>query len=147
LVEVPSGGFSFTWAHRKVSSAILEDRLDTMNKLASLENMESSELAQKAKVKWSIEGDENSKFFHGIINKRRNNLAIRGIMVDGIGWKTRLLLKRSFFLTFKTDLRLHVLPVFLWIWSFLIDCLPIKLYTLKYTSLRRRLKESFGIVG
>nr|GFD18875.1 RNA-directed DNA polymerase, eukaryota, reverse transcriptase zinc-binding domain protein [Tanacetum cinerariifolium] len=33
----------------KVSSAILEDRLDTMNKLASLENMESSELAQKAK--------------------------------------------------------------------------------------------------
>nr|GEX98872.1 RNA-directed DNA polymerase, eukaryota [Tanacetum cinerariifolium] len=67
----------------KVSSAILEDRLDTMNKLASLENMESSELAQKAKVKWSIEGDENSKFFHGIINKRQNNLAIRGIMVDG----------------------------------------------------------------
>nr|GFA71377.1 hypothetical protein [Tanacetum cinerariifolium] len=46
------------------SSAILEDRLDTMNKLASLENMESSELAQKAKVKWSIEDDENSKFFH-----------------------------------------------------------------------------------
>nr|GEX82634.1 RNA-directed DNA polymerase, eukaryota [Tanacetum cinerariifolium] len=67
----------------KVSSAILEDRLDTMNMLASLENMESSELAQKAKVKWSIEGDENSKFFHAIINKRQNNLAIRGIMVDG----------------------------------------------------------------
>nr|GEZ52545.1 hypothetical protein [Tanacetum cinerariifolium] len=39
----------------KVSSAILEDRLDTMNKLASLENIESSELAQKEKVKWSIE--------------------------------------------------------------------------------------------
>nr|GEU61204.1 RNA-directed DNA polymerase, eukaryota [Tanacetum cinerariifolium] len=54
-----------------------------MSKLASLENIESSELAQKAKVKWSIEGDENSKKFHGIINKRRNNLAIRGIMVDG----------------------------------------------------------------
>nr|GEV11794.1 WPP domain-interacting tail-anchored protein 1-like [Tanacetum cinerariifolium] len=49
----------------KVSLAILEGRLDTMNKLASLENMESSELAQKSKVKWSIEGDENSKIFHG----------------------------------------------------------------------------------
>nr|GEU83287.1 RNA-directed DNA polymerase, eukaryota, reverse transcriptase zinc-binding domain protein [Tanacetum cinerariifolium] len=34
----------------KVSSAILENRLDTMNKLASLENMESSELAQKARL-------------------------------------------------------------------------------------------------
>ncbi|GKF54788.1 RNA-directed DNA polymerase, eukaryota, reverse transcriptase zinc-binding domain protein [Tanacetum coccineum] len=42
--------------------------------------MESLELA---KIKWSIEGDENLKKFHGIINKQRNNLAIRGIIVDG----------------------------------------------------------------
>ncbi|GJV12261.1 RNA-directed DNA polymerase, eukaryota, partial [Tanacetum coccineum] len=34
----------------KVSSAILEDRLDTMNKLSSLENMESIVLAPKAKL-------------------------------------------------------------------------------------------------
>nr|GEU86184.1 RNA-directed DNA polymerase, eukaryota, reverse transcriptase zinc-binding domain protein [Tanacetum cinerariifolium] len=47
----------------KVSSAILEDRLDTMNKLASLENMESSELAQKAKVKWSIEALDLERHF------------------------------------------------------------------------------------
>ncbi|GKE19409.1 hypothetical protein Tco_1426986, partial [Tanacetum coccineum] len=57
--------------------------LDIMNHLSSLDNTESIELAQKAKVKWSIEGDENSKFFHGIINKRRNNLAIRGTIIDG----------------------------------------------------------------
>ncbi|GKE29664.1 RNA-directed DNA polymerase, eukaryota, partial [Tanacetum coccineum] len=35
----------------------------------------------KSKVKWAIEGDENSSFFHGIINKRRSQLAIRGIFV------------------------------------------------------------------
>ncbi|GJX20809.1 hypothetical protein Tco_0223486 [Tanacetum coccineum] len=45
--------------------------------------MESMEFAQKAKIKWSIEGDENTKYYHDIINKRRNNLAIRGIIVDG----------------------------------------------------------------
>ncbi|GJR71570.1 RNA-directed DNA polymerase, eukaryota [Tanacetum coccineum] len=28
-------------------------------------------------------GDENSKFFHGIINKKHSQLAIRGILVDG----------------------------------------------------------------
>nr|GEW91695.1 RNA-directed DNA polymerase, eukaryota [Tanacetum cinerariifolium] len=28
-------------------------------------------------------GDENSKYFHGIIKKHRSNLAIRGILVDG----------------------------------------------------------------
>ncbi|GJS87527.1 reverse transcriptase domain-containing protein [Tanacetum coccineum] len=34
---------------------------------------------------WAIEGDENSKYFHGIINKKRSNLAIRGVFVDGVG--------------------------------------------------------------
>nr|GEU55451.1 RNA-directed DNA polymerase, eukaryota [Tanacetum cinerariifolium] len=37
----------------------------------------------KAKIQWSIEGDENSKFFHGIIYRKRTNLVIRGVMVDG----------------------------------------------------------------
>ncbi|GJS12910.1 RNA-directed DNA polymerase, eukaryota [Tanacetum coccineum] len=45
----------------EVTSDVLEVRLDTMNSLTKLENMESIELAQKAKIKWSIEGDENSK--------------------------------------------------------------------------------------
>ncbi|GKC04476.1 RNA-directed DNA polymerase, eukaryota, partial [Tanacetum coccineum] len=53
----------------KTTSTILEERMAIMSNLSSLEKMESIELAQKAKVKWSIEGDENSKFFHGIINK------------------------------------------------------------------------------
>ncbi|GJR22630.1 RNA-directed DNA polymerase, eukaryota [Tanacetum coccineum] len=31
----------------------------------------------------SYKGDENSKFFHGIINKKHSQLAIRGVLVDG----------------------------------------------------------------
>nr|GEV01449.1 RNA-directed DNA polymerase, eukaryota [Tanacetum cinerariifolium] len=38
---------------------------------------------QKARIQWAIEEDENSKFFHGIINRKRANLAIKGVMVDG----------------------------------------------------------------
>ncbi|GJU32618.1 RNA-directed DNA polymerase, eukaryota [Tanacetum coccineum] len=37
------------------TSDALEDRLNTMNNLTNLERMESLELAQKAKIKWSIE--------------------------------------------------------------------------------------------
>nr|GFA64830.1 RNA-directed DNA polymerase, eukaryota [Tanacetum cinerariifolium] len=40
-------------------------------------------VCKKAKIQWAIEGDENSKFFHGIINRKRANLAIKGVMVDG----------------------------------------------------------------
>nr|GEW56677.1 hypothetical protein [Tanacetum cinerariifolium] len=31
-----------------------------------------------------IEGDENSKFFHGTINKKRTNLAVKGVMIEGL---------------------------------------------------------------
>nr|GEX63757.1 RNA-directed DNA polymerase, eukaryota, reverse transcriptase zinc-binding domain protein [Tanacetum cinerariifolium] len=41
-------------------------------------------MAQKTKVKWSIEWDENTSFFHGMLNKTRSLLNIRGIMVDGM---------------------------------------------------------------
>ncbi|GKA01506.1 hypothetical protein Tco_0674171 [Tanacetum coccineum] len=37
----------------------------------------------EGKVQWAIERDENSKFFHGIINRKRANLTIKGVMVDG----------------------------------------------------------------
>ncbi|GJQ93572.1 RNA-directed DNA polymerase, eukaryota [Tanacetum coccineum] len=63
---------------------------DLLNEWTSLRkdlhdiNMRHSlDLAQKAKIRWSIEGDENSKFFHGIINKKRSHLAIRGVLVEG----------------------------------------------------------------
>ncbi|GKE32739.1 RNA-directed DNA polymerase, eukaryota, partial [Tanacetum coccineum] len=66
-----------------ISPGILDQRSSILNHISSMEKNEALELAQKAKVKWSIEGDKNTKFFHGIINKQRNNLVIRGIIVDG----------------------------------------------------------------
>ncbi|GJT52989.1 RNA-directed DNA polymerase, eukaryota [Tanacetum coccineum] len=47
--------------------------------LQELEKLQSLEAAQKANIKWVIEGDENSKYYHGILNKKRS---IRGILVD-----------------------------------------------------------------
>ncbi|GKB37953.1 RNA-directed DNA polymerase, eukaryota [Tanacetum coccineum] len=51
--------------------------------LGDLNKKDSIDLAQKAKVKWAIEGDENFKYFHGIVNKKRRSLAIKGILKDG----------------------------------------------------------------
>ncbi|GKD33697.1 putative RNA-directed DNA polymerase, eukaryota, reverse transcriptase zinc-binding domain protein [Tanacetum coccineum] len=38
---------------------------------------------QKARVKWSVEGDENSKYFHSVIRKRRSKNIMRGIIING----------------------------------------------------------------
>ncbi|GJS58055.1 hypothetical protein Tco_0652839 [Tanacetum coccineum] len=45
--------------------------------LQDIEKTKAMEVAQKAKIKWAVEGDEHSKYYHGVINKKRNNLAIR----------------------------------------------------------------------
>ncbi|GJU17987.1 RNA-directed DNA polymerase, eukaryota [Tanacetum coccineum] len=84
-----------------LSSDILEKRINIMHKLTDLEKKVSLELAQKAKIKWSIEGDENSKYFHGIINKHRSNLAIRGILVDGAWIEDPSSVKNEFLNHFK----------------------------------------------
>ncbi|GKF14541.1 RNA-directed DNA polymerase, eukaryota, partial [Tanacetum coccineum] len=54
-----------------------------LNDLHELNNRNAMEISQKAKIRWSIEGDENSKYFHGIMNKKRSQLAIRGTLANG----------------------------------------------------------------
>nr|GEW48163.1 RNA-directed DNA polymerase, eukaryota [Tanacetum cinerariifolium] len=84
-----------------LSSDILEKRINIMHKLTYLEKKVSFELAQKANIKWSIDGDENSKYFHGIINKHKSNLAIRGILVDGVWIEDPSSVKNEFLNHFK----------------------------------------------
>nr|GEX67887.1 cation/calcium exchanger 4-like [Tanacetum cinerariifolium] len=59
-------------------------RSELHRNLYNINQTESKEYLQKSKIKWAIEGDENSKCFHGLINKKRSQLAIRGVFVDGI---------------------------------------------------------------
>nr|GFC00323.1 RNA-directed DNA polymerase, eukaryota [Tanacetum cinerariifolium] len=67
--------------------------IELKNNLLKLTEMKAKDRIQKSKVKWAVEGDENSKIFHGIINKRRSPLAIRGVFVYGIWRSNSILLK------------------------------------------------------
>ncbi|KAK9058243.1 hypothetical protein SSX86_023083 [Deinandra increscens subsp. villosa] len=60
-----------------------EDRLEWKKRIKDLEQMAISDIKQKAKVKWAVDGDENSKFFHGVVNARMANNKISGLLVDG----------------------------------------------------------------
>ncbi|GJW77720.1 RNA-directed DNA polymerase, eukaryota, partial [Tanacetum coccineum] len=77
-------------------------RTELVKNLQHIDKLNSLEIAQKAKVKWAIEGDENSSFFHGMLNKKRNTLSIRGIMVDGIWIDDPNLVKREFLMHFSS---------------------------------------------
>ncbi|GJS77998.1 putative RNA-directed DNA polymerase, eukaryota, reverse transcriptase zinc-binding domain protein [Tanacetum coccineum] len=53
-----------------------ENRIKLLQDIDNLDNLEAHDLIQKAHIKWDIEGDENSKFFHGIINQKRRSQSI-----------------------------------------------------------------------
>ncbi|GJX13900.1 RNA-directed DNA polymerase, eukaryota [Tanacetum coccineum] len=78
------------------SDVLLFKRHDLIRKLNDIKEMEGKDSIQKSKVRWAIEGDENSKYFHGIINKKRSQLAIRGVFVDGDWITDPRLVKQAF---------------------------------------------------
>nr|GEW62816.1 RNA-directed DNA polymerase, eukaryota [Tanacetum cinerariifolium] len=79
----------------------IRNRMEIINSLKRYNKLESAEIAQKAKIKWAVEGDENSRFFHGMLNKRRNTLNIRGVLVDGVWMDSPNKVKSEFLDHFK----------------------------------------------
>nr|GEV97477.1 RNA-directed DNA polymerase, eukaryota [Tanacetum cinerariifolium] len=86
---------------RNVSADIIDKRLGIIKSLQELNSHKSMEIAQKAKIKWAIEGDENSKYFHGILNKQRSRSAIHGVLVSGVWIDNPKLVKHEFLNHFK----------------------------------------------
>ncbi|GJW39612.1 RNA-directed DNA polymerase, eukaryota [Tanacetum coccineum] len=85
----------------KGNDEVINKRMKVVKTLQDIDKLQSLEMAQKAKVKWSIEGDENSSFFHGVLNKKWSQLTIRGIMVDGIWTDSPNMVKREFLQHFR----------------------------------------------
>nr|GEV73806.1 cysteine-rich receptor-like protein kinase [Tanacetum cinerariifolium] len=94
--------FYHYWFDIDVFDKLVED---SWNEIHVVDNnaykTKAMEVAQKAKIKWAVEGDENSKYYHGVINKKRNNLAIRGVLVDGNWVESPQLVKNEFYAHFK----------------------------------------------
>ncbi|GJX34952.1 RNA-directed DNA polymerase, eukaryota [Tanacetum coccineum] len=91
LVDLPLEGYSFTWAHKSAAKMSKLDRflisegenIASAQRTAFINRLVEAGIKFLDQVRWSIEGDENSKYFHGILNKKRSQLAIRGVLVDG----------------------------------------------------------------
>ncbi|GKA98526.1 RNA-directed DNA polymerase, eukaryota [Tanacetum coccineum] len=83
------------------SDEVVNKRVEVLNSLRNINQLHDMDLAQKAKIKWSIEGDENSRYFHGMLNKKRNQSNIRGIMADGVWEVQPNAVKREFLKHFQ----------------------------------------------
>ncbi|XP_022003348.1 uncharacterized protein LOC110900791 [Helianthus annuus] len=61
----------------------LQKRIECKNSISELDRIRLLDIKQKSRIKWAFEGDENSAYFHGVINANISNNRINGIMVDG----------------------------------------------------------------
>ncbi|GJT13852.1 RNA-directed DNA polymerase, eukaryota [Tanacetum coccineum] len=61
-----------------------EKRMEVLAALRNIDHIHSMDLAQKAKIKWSIEGDVTSNFFTELWNKKRNHMT-SGIRLMAFG--------------------------------------------------------------
>ncbi|GKD17628.1 hypothetical protein Tco_1206786 [Tanacetum coccineum] len=89
---------------------ILSDRSLLLKELNYINSIDSLEAAQKSKVCWAIEGYENTKFFHGILNSKNSQLAIRRTLVDGEWIVNSLAVKSVFLKYFSTNFSSPVSP-------------------------------------
>nr|GEU37298.1 hypothetical protein [Tanacetum cinerariifolium] len=76
---------------------IVKQRMELVKSLNDLESLEAMDITQKANVRWSIEEDENTKFFHGVLNNKRSQLSIRGVLMDGVWVNEPVQVKHAFF--------------------------------------------------
>ncbi|GKA39337.1 RNA-directed DNA polymerase, eukaryota [Tanacetum coccineum] len=53
-----------------VNDDLLLSRTECMNNLQDVKAVDARDSIQKAKIQWAMEGDENSNFFHGIVNRK-----------------------------------------------------------------------------
>ncbi|KAJ0757712.1 putative RNA-directed DNA polymerase [Helianthus annuus] len=75
----------------------LEERADCRNYMAEFDRIKHLDLKQKSRSKWAIEGDENSAFFHQIINSNISTNRLNGLMIDGTWITNPLSIKESLY--------------------------------------------------
>ena len=52
-----------------------------------MEKIANLDLKQKSRIKWAIDGDENTKVFHGYVNNNKRRNRINEIMIND-SWNT-----------------------------------------------------------
>ncbi|GJQ96356.1 hypothetical protein Tco_0007495 [Tanacetum coccineum] len=84
-----------------------EERLKLLQECEDLDRILGMDLAQKAHSHWDIEWDENTKYFHGLINQRRRQQMVKGVMIEGVWCSDPVQVKQAFFDFFKHKFQDH----------------------------------------
>ncbi|GJS39763.1 putative RNA-directed DNA polymerase, eukaryota [Tanacetum coccineum] len=66
-----------------LSDVDIAKREEWLMDLGHIEQLRRDDIRQKSRIKWAVEGDENTHFFHSILRNNYANYSIKGINVNG----------------------------------------------------------------
>ncbi|GJW19120.1 RNA-directed DNA polymerase, eukaryota, reverse transcriptase zinc-binding domain protein, partial [Tanacetum coccineum] len=61
-----------------------QSHINILHEIDKNDNLEALDLLQKSSIRWDIEGNKKSNFFHCLVNQKRRNNSIYGIMHEGV---------------------------------------------------------------
>ncbi|KAJ9549873.1 hypothetical protein OSB04_022416 [Centaurea solstitialis] len=86
-----------TWDEKAEKNSLaagdVQKREELLFDLLQIEHKESLDLKQKSRIRWAVEGDENSAFFHSYVNHRWRCRNLKGLIYNGIWQETPSVVK------------------------------------------------------
>ncbi|XP_071714034.1 uncharacterized protein [Rutidosis leptorrhynchoides] len=76
--------------------------LDIRRKWLEKDKIRSNMVKQKSRVKWFVDGDENTKFFHSSLRRRYSKRNIRGLTINGVWNEDPIDIKQAVFTHFES---------------------------------------------
>ncbi|XP_022039968.1 uncharacterized protein LOC110942499 [Helianthus annuus] len=70
-----------------------------------VEYRKKSDLKQRSRMRWAVDSDENSKFFHAMINNRKVSNSIHGLNIEGTWCSKPALIKKQILSFFRDKFR------------------------------------------
>ncbi|XP_022040278.1 uncharacterized protein LOC110942824 [Helianthus annuus] len=84
---------------RDLSPDEVDQRGDCKRFILEVDRLKTLDLKQKSRVRWAVDGDENTAYFHGVVNANTTNNRINGMWVDG-AWVTHPLMLKEYVANF-----------------------------------------------
>ncbi|KAJ0755575.1 putative RNA-directed DNA polymerase [Helianthus annuus] len=75
----------------------LSSRSDCLQFILEADRLKQLDARQKSRSRWALEGDENSSFFHSMVNSNLSNNRINGIYVNEVWVSNPVEIKENFF--------------------------------------------------
>ncbi|KAJ0780408.1 putative RNA-directed DNA polymerase [Helianthus annuus] len=75
--------------------------IESKKVLKEEEERKSRDMRQRSRIKWAKEGDENTSFFHAMVNCRKASNSIHGLEVNGLWVSKPTLVKKEIYRFFK----------------------------------------------